>query len=58
MQSFVEETEVNLRLKLARYFIAASIKYPESSKAISKLMKLETQPQVYELLARASVGSK
>jgi len=58
MQSFVEETEVNLRLKLARYFIAASKKYPDSRKAISKLMKLETQPQVYELLARASVGSK
>ncbi len=58
VQSFTEEDEVRLRIKLANYFIKASQAFPESRKAFTKLMESEPDPQVYELLARASVGSK
>lgn len=58
MQRFVEEDSTHLRLKLARYFITASQKYPDSRKAIKNLMRTETDTQVFELLARASVGSR
>jgi hypothetical protein len=57
MQTFVEEQDDSVRFKIAKYLITASLKFPEGRKAIKELMSLEHNPQVYEVLARASQGS-